>query len=81
MPLSSGALIMKHITVKGFWGSRVSADMAPEERKRLITELVTLVAKGELVLEDGGVFALDDVAKAMKAALTPGRAGKVMIRG
>jgi NADPH:quinone reductase len=81
MPLSSGALIMKHITVKGFWGSRVSADMDPEERKRLITELVTLVAKGELVLEDGGVFALDDVAKAMKAALTPGRAGKVMIRG
>ena len=81
MPLSSGALIMKHITVKGFWGSRVSGDMAPEERKRLITELVTLVAKGELVLEDGGVFDLDDVAKAMKAALTPGRAGKVMIRG
>ncbi|WP_339760834.1 zinc-binding dehydrogenase [uncultured Sulfitobacter sp.] len=81
MPLSSGALIMKHITVKGFWGSRVSGDMDPEERKRLITELVTLVAKGELVLEDGGVFDLDDVAKAMKAALTPGRAGKVMIRG
>ncbi|MFT6090675.1 zinc-binding dehydrogenase [Sulfitobacter sp.] len=81
MPLSSGALIMKHITVKGFWGSRVSGDMDPEERKRLITELVTLVAKGELVLEDGGVFGLDDVAKAMKAALTPGRAGKVMIRG
>jgi NADPH:quinone reductase len=80
MPLSSGALIMKHITIKGFWGSRVSGDMDPEERKRLITELVTLVAKGELVLEDGGVFALDDVAKAMKAALTPGRAGKVMIR-
>ncbi|SFT05983.1 NADPH:quinone reductase [Sulfitobacter marinus] len=81
MPLSSGALIMKHITIKGFWGSRVSGDMDPEERKRLITELVTLVAKGELVLEDGGIFDLDDVSKAMKAALTPGRTGKVMIRG
>ncbi|EEB84250.1 zinc-binding dehydrogenase [Roseobacter sp. GAI101] len=81
MPLSSGALIMKHITVKGFWGARVSKDMDPEERKRLITELVTLTAKGELVLEDGGAFALDDVAQAMTAALTPGRAGKVMIRG
>ncbi len=81
MPLSSGALIMKHITVRGFWGSRVSKEMDPAERKRLITELVTLTAKGELVLEDGGIFAIADVTKAMKAALTPGRAGKVMIRG
>ncbi|AXI49954.1 MULTISPECIES: zinc-binding dehydrogenase [unclassified Sulfitobacter] len=81
MPLNSGALIMKHITVKGFWGSRVSGDMDPEERKRLITELVTLVAKGELVLEDGGQFGLDDLSAALKASLTPGRPGKVMIRG
>jgi NADPH2:quinone reductase len=81
MPLSSGALIMKHVTVRGFWGSRVSREMDPAERKRLITELVTLTAKGDLVLEDGGIFAIDDVTKAMKAALTPGRAGKVMIRG
>ena len=81
MPLNSGALIMKHITVKGFWGSRVSGDMDPEERKRLITELVTLVAKGELVLEDGGQFGLDDLSGALKASLTPGRPGKVMIRG
>lgn len=81
MPLSSGALIMKHITVKGFWGSRVSQEMAPEERTRLITELVTLTAKGDLVLEDGGVFALDDASDALRAAQTPGRAGKVMLRG
>ncbi|MGJ8556602.1 MAG: zinc-binding dehydrogenase [Sulfitobacter geojensis] len=81
MPLSSGALIMKHITVKGFWGSRVSGDMDPDERKRLITELVTLAATGELTLEDGGTYPLDQVTDAMKAALTPGRAGKVMLKG
>ncbi|WP_386629430.1 zinc-binding dehydrogenase [Sulfitobacter geojensis] len=81
MPLSSGALIMKHITVKGFWGSRVSGDMDPDERKRLITELVTLAATGELTLEDGGTYPIDQVTDAMKAALTPGRAGKVMLRG
>ncbi len=80
MPLNSGELIMKHITVKGFWGSRVSQQMPAEQRTRLITELVTLVASGQLVLEDGGVFALDDVSSAMKAAQTPARAGKVMLR-
>lgn len=78
LPLSSGTLIFKHITVKGFWGSRVSADMPAEERKRLITELVTMTIKGELVLTEGGIFPLSDVSGAMNAALTPGREGKVM---
>ncbi|QDY71127.1 zinc-binding dehydrogenase [Qingshengfaniella alkalisoli] len=80
MPLSSGALIMKHITVRGFWGARVSADMAPDDRTRLITELVTLTMGGQLVLETGGVFGLDQVTDAVTAALTPGRAGKVMLK-
>ena len=80
LALSSGTLIFKHITVKGFWGSRVSADMPADDRKRLITELVTLAATGQLDLTDGGVYGLDDVRDAMGAALTPGRKGKVMIK-
>ncbi|SFR39241.1 NADPH:quinone reductase [Yoonia tamlensis] len=80
LTLSSGALIFKHITVKGFWGSRVSNDMPADDRKRLITELVTLAATGQLVLKDGGTYGLDDVTAAMQAAVTPGRAGKVMIK-
>jgi len=80
MPLSSGALIMKHITVKGFWGSRVSSEMDPDERKRLITQLVTLAATGDLEPEDGGIFPLDQIGEALQAARTPGRAGKVMLR-
>ena len=54
--------------------------MDPKERERLITELVTLAMKGELTLEDGGVFPLDDIGGAVQAALTPGRQGKVMLR-
>ncbi|MGY3439011.1 MULTISPECIES: zinc-binding dehydrogenase [unclassified Marinovum] len=79
MPLPSGPLIMKHITVWGFWGSRVSGDMAAEERTRLITELVTLAATGALTLEAGGAYGLDQLQQAMTAAQTPGRAGKVML--
>jgi NADPH:quinone reductase-like Zn-dependent oxidoreductase len=80
LELSSGTLIMKQITVKGFWGSKVGSDMDPALRMQLITELVTLAAKGELTLEDGGVYGLDQLSDAMTAALTPGRAGKVMLR-
>ena len=80
MPLSSGTLIMKQITVKGFWGARVSAEMDPDNRIRLITELVTLAAKDVLTLDVGGIFPLDQVKEAMEASLTPGRAGKVMLK-
>tara|TARA_R110002020_G_scaffold34066_26_gene103731 strand:+ start:3597 stop:4577 length:981 start_codon:yes stop_codon:yes gene_type:complete len=80
MQLSSGALIMKHITVKGFWGSRVSADMDPALRKQLITELVQLALQGDLALDTGGVYRLDQIGEAMTAALKPGRAGKVMLK-
>ncbi|WP_371155828.1 zinc-binding dehydrogenase [Jannaschia sp. 2305UL9-9] len=81
MPLSSGALIMKHITVRGFWGSRVSAEMAPEDRTRLITELVTLAATGELTLDADGIHPLGKVGEALTAAQTPGRSGKVLLQG
>ncbi|WP_375689748.1 zinc-binding dehydrogenase [Pseudooceanicola sp. LIPI14-2-Ac024] len=80
MPLNSGALIMKHIMVKGFWGSRVIGEMAAAERTRLITELVTLAATGQMKLETGGTYPLDDLKAACDAALTPGRAGKVMLK-
>lgn len=80
MPLSSGALIMKHITVKGFWGARVSAEMDPDRRKQLIGELVGLALRGTFTPGVGGIFGLDQLSEALKAALTPGRAGKVMLR-
>lgn len=80
MPLSSGALIMKEITVKGFWGSKVSAEMDPELRKQLITELVTLAVQGALPLNSAGEFQIADVRDAVVAALTPGRDGKVMVK-
>ena len=80
LALSSGELIMKHVTIKGFWGSRVSKEMAPDTRRRLITELVGLAVRGDLPLETGGDFALSQSPDAMKAALVPGRGGKIMLR-
>lgn len=80
MPLSSGALIMKHITVRGFWGARVSKDMAAETKVKLITELVTLAAKGQLQLDTDGIYPLSEITAAVRASLAPGRKGKVLLR-
>ncbi|MNC63557.1 hypothetical protein D3C75_1136850 [compost metagenome] len=80
MQIPSGAMIFKQLTLKGFWGSKVSAAMPSDQRRRLIGELMTLVAKGQLVLPVEGVFDLDRVADAVRASLTPGKTGKVLLR-
>lgn len=80
MPLSSGPLIMKQITVKGFWGARVGSEMDPERRESLMSELVTLAVHGKLPLATDGTYRLEQVTDAVTASLTPGRDGKVMLK-
>ena len=81
MPLNSGAVIFKEITIKGFWGAKVSAAMSGEKKSQLIGEIITLAVKGKLPLPVGGIFDLADAAAAMDAAQVPGRSGKVLLRG
>ena len=80
MRIPSGATIFKQAVVKGFWGSKVSAAMAPEKRAALIGELMRLVASGELKLPVEAVFGLDRIKDAVAASLASGKAGKVLLR-
>lgn len=80
MQIGSGDVIFKQATVKGFWGSKVSQDMAPEDKRRLVGELLTLAASGGLSLPVDAEFGLDQVADAARASLQPGRNGKVLLR-
>lgn len=80
MQIGSGDVIFKQATVKGFWGSKVSQAMAPDDKRRLVGELLALAAKGGLSLPVDAVFGLDQVAEAAKASLQPGRNGKVLLK-
>lgn len=80
MQLGSGDVIFKQAVVKGFWGSKVSQNMAPEKKRQLVGELLKLAAAGGLSLPVDAVFGLDQVAEAAKASLEPGRNGKVLLR-
>jgi len=80
MQLSSGDLIFKQARVKGFWGSKVSAAMPADMRRRLIGELLRLVADGSLTLPVEATFGLDRIADAVRASLAPGKAGKVLLQ-
>lgn len=80
MQISSGDLIFKQAAVKGFWGSKVGAAMSTETRRRLIGELLRLVAGGELKLPVEAIFRLDRIADAVTASLAPGKTGKVLLK-
>ncbi len=80
MQIPSGDVIFKQATVKGFWGAKVGAAMPADKRVALITELVTLVATGALKLPVEAIFGLHQVGDAVRASLSPGKAGKVLLR-
>ncbi|KQR53489.1 hypothetical protein ASF88_00975 [Leifsonia sp. Leaf336] len=80
MRLSSGDLIFKQATVKGFWGSKVNAAMAPAKRGELFGELIRAASTGAITLPVEGVFGFDQVREAVEVAARSGRTGKVLLR-
>lgn len=80
MRVPSGPMIFKQLTLKGFWVGKVIAAMPAGRRAELIGELITRVAEGDLQLAVEGIFGLDEVSRAVGASLTPGKAGKVLLR-
>lgn len=80
MQISSGSLIFKQATVKGFWGSKASQALTADGKRRLIGELLQRVMAGELKLPAEAIFDLKDAAQAAAASLQPGRKGKVLLK-
>lgn len=79
MQIPSGDVIFKDVTVKGFWGSRVSAAMAPDKRAALMAELYERIASGSLTLPVEGAYSFEQIADAARASLAPGRTGKILL--
>jgi NADPH:quinone reductase-like Zn-dependent oxidoreductase len=80
MTISSGDILFKSVTVKGFWGSKVGPSLSAERRSALMEELRARVADGTVNLPVASIHSLDDIADAVRASDTPGRVGKVLIR-
>ena len=80
MEIASGDVIFRQLTIRGFWGSKVSAAMDPAHRVELIGEIVQRVAQGNLDLPASQIFSLEQIADASRANFEPGRVGKVLLR-
>lgn len=79
MQLSSGDLIFKQATVRGFWASKVSS-INGRSRADMIGELIGLILSGALSLPIEAIHPLSDVAQAAAAAMAGGRRGKILLQ-
>jgi NADPH:quinone reductase len=80
MRLNSGDAIFKQATVKGFWASKISEMTLGADKARMIGELLTLAASGELKLPVDAVFDVENAALAAAASEKSARTGKVLLR-
>lgn len=80
LELGVGDLIFRQITVRGFWGSIVGRRMDPAVKQRLFGELSERIAAGDLTLPVSSIHPFGDIGEAVRASLTPGRVGKVLLR-
>lgn len=79
MQIGSGDVIFKQATVKGFWGSKVSATMPAAKRGELFGELLQRIGSGALTLPVEATYSFDDISAAAAANTEP-RVGKVLLR-
>ncbi|PPF75975.1 zinc-binding dehydrogenase [Pseudoclavibacter sp. Z016] len=80
LELSSGDVIFKQATVRGFWGSKVSQSIDAGLKQRLFGELLQHLGSGQLTVPVAEVFPFEKITDAVEASLTSGRVGKVLLR-
>ncbi len=79
IPLNSGLLIFKNLTVKGFWLSTWFAGLTKEQRFQIVPEVLGMLTKQELKVDVDAYYSLSDIQKAIEHMEGPGRNGKILI--
>jgi NADPH:quinone reductase-like Zn-dependent oxidoreductase len=80
IPLNSGILIFKDITIKGFWLTTWFAGLDGEKRKEAIKFLMERFLTGKLNAPVEKTYHLQDVLQAIEDFEKPGRAGKIILK-
>ncbi len=80
MQINSSDIIFKQATLRGFWGSKVSTEMAAPKREALMGELIKHLGSGALTLPVEATYSFHEAGIAAQANSEPGRSGKIMLR-
>jgi NADPH:quinone reductase-like Zn-dependent oxidoreductase len=81
MPVDSGRMIFTTSTIRGFWLGDWFRTAPPESQLAVTSELLGLMAKGEVVPPVEAEYPLSEVHAAVEHSVRPGRGGKVLLVG
>lgn len=80
IPLNSGLLIFKNLTVKGFWLTTWMTSLSKEEKMEVTKTVLGGLMQADLKADVEKMYSLDEVGEATKHADTPGRKGKILLK-
>ena len=72
-------LILRDITLKGFWMVRAGGAMTPDQMRAMYQELASRFADGTLHVPVESTYELDDIAEALERSWRYGREGKIVL--
>ncbi len=78
--INVGLMIFKELTIRGFWLTDWMRRVDPQTRQRVATEVIGMLASGQIKLPVEATYGLDEIAKAVTHADAPGRWGKILMK-
>jgi len=78
IPLNSGLLIFKDLSVQGFWLTTWFMNLSGDERRSIIPKILGMLTTNELKADVEAEYSLDDWSKALEHMEGAGRKGKIL---
>lgn len=79
IPVNSGLMIFKNITIKGFWLTTWMMGLSKDQRDTIFPEVIGMLTKQELKADVEAYYGIDDIHKAIEQMEKPGRGGKILL--
>ena len=79
IPLNSGLLIFKNITIKGFWLTTWFMSLSGDERRSIVPKILGMLTTETLKADVEAAYSLDNIVDAIKHMEAPGRSGKILL--
>ncbi|AMQ56879.1 zinc-dependent alcohol dehydrogenase family protein [Algoriphagus sanaruensis] len=79
MPINSGLLIFKNLTISGFWLSTWVEELSVENRMNAFQAVFGFLLKDDSQVDIAGKYPLEDFQAALATYQTPGRNGKILL--
>ena len=79
IPVNSGTMIFKNLTIKGFWLTTWFPALSSPEKQRISKEVLGMLTQQQLKANVEATYPLEEVVKAVEHADSSGRDGKVLL--